>query len=683
MPPSSSPEHDSTQIGPYRTLRELGRGGQAVVWLALDSRIGRQVALKVLPPLGPGGEEAMRRFRREAEVSSRLEHPAICGVLEADFDRGTPYIAMRYVPGVTLARQLAAAQEARDPAPGVQELRRLAHFVEKCARALHLAHGLGVIHRDIKPGNLMVTEEGEPVILDFGLARDEEGAGAALSVSGEVSGTPAYMSPEQMTGRARADRRSDVWSLGIVLHEAATGVHPFACATREGLFQAILHDEPQDARSANPAIDRDLATILETATAKEPDRRYQTAMDFALDLQRWRENEPIRARPVSRVERAARWMQRKPALAASLSAILLLVLSSIGLLSYGLGASGRAEVEAVLRAAAEEARETADSERARAEAARAALEQVRADQVLAAELDEISMLMGTLWFGLGDAKSIVSLRPKYLDAFRRHGFDVEQDVEGTIERLDALRARDLELANAVEFSLRNLASIRGDTSGADSPQPTPGLIRILASFPAGQWPELDAADGRWRAEQTDDFSPLLTEEALAGKSAALLFDLAGTLLAVPERLSDAGRMLDRSLALDPGSFKGHYLRAALGFMELFQERERTPEETRVISAGIVHHMQVAEALRPRSGFVRAVLASGYALNQQYAEAGRSIDAAIALEPDNAQVWFLRARFFSYTPSPNVAIQACRRALELDPSLDAAREMLAALEARAK
>src|SRR5690349_5107122 len=439
MPPADPAAGDSTRVGPYRTLRELGRGGQAIVWLAEDSRIGRQVALKVLPPLGPGAEDAMKRFRREAEVAARLEHPAICGVLEADLDHGTPYIAMRYVAGETLAKRLAQSRDSGAPLPDEAALRELAHFAEKCARALHVAHEAGVIHRDVKPANVMVTPEGEPVILDFGLARQDDGSGQALSLSGEVSGTPAYMSPEQMTGRARTDRTSDVWSLGIVLHEAATLAHPFSAATREGLFQAILSEDPPDPRQQNPAIDRDLATILETATAKERERRYQTALDFAEDLRRWRANEPIRARPATRVERLARWMQRKPALAASLVAIVVLVGAASALLAYGVGASGRADVEAALRSTAEQARAVADLERAKAEAARAALEQVKLDERLAADVDELSMLMGTLWFGLQGEQAVPALGPKFFAAFRAFGADLERDVPSSIERLQGLR----------------------------------------------------------------------------------------------------------------------------------------------------------------------------------------------------------------------------------------------------
>ena len=228
------------RVGSYRLVRELGRGGQAIVWLAEDSRIGRQVALKMLPHLGPGGEEALRRFRREAEVTARLEHPGICGIYDADIDGETPYIAMRLVAGRTLAQILSEArkQENADvstswPPSSALGVRRVLHLFERVARALHAAHEAGVVHRDVKPGNVMIAEDESPVLLDFGLARDEQSDVATLTQSGDVFGTPAYMSPEQLTGGGAAiDRRTDVYSLAASLHEALTLSRPYEAPTR-------------------------------------------------------------------------------------------------------------------------------------------------------------------------------------------------------------------------------------------------------------------------------------------------------------------------------------------------------------------------------------------------------------------------------------------------------------------
>ena len=678
------------RIGSYRLVRELGRGGQAVVWLAEDRRIGRQVALKVLPPLGPGGEGALARFRREAEVTARLEHAGICAVLEADLDRGTPFIAMRFVAGETLAARIERARAAGAAPPDLEALRELASLFEKAARALHAAHQAGVVHRDVKPANLMVTPEAEPVILDFGLARDDESGAPALSLSGEVSGTPAYMSPEQMTGRARPDRRADVWSLGVALYEAATLAHPFAAATREGLYQAILERDPDEPRRHNRAIDRDLATILETATAKERDRRYQTAEDLAEDLRRWRAHEPIRARPAGRVERLARWVQRKPALAASLAAASVLALAASALLAYGVAASGRAGVEAALRSDAEAARAVAEAERGRAEAereraesARASLARAQADRALAAELDELDMQMGTLWFGLNARDSVGALAPRYLAAFRAWGVDLEDEVAaGSIgARIADLRARDGELARGVLQGLRNLSTVlAGDGGSAAVRQRVDGA---LASFPEASWPELEAAVRRWESERVDGFAELLAAPALEDRTAEQLHRLASVLFVTPGRVADAQCVLERSLALDPGSFRLHFQVAATGLAGVQAAFAADPAEARRQAGRAVHHMQVATALRPRSGFVRAMLATALALEQRYDEAVATIDAATELEPENAMVWTLRARFYAHTPWVDRAIEACRRAIELDPWLPEPVKLLEQLEARGK
>ncbi len=689
MSSSSVESNDAPRIGPYRTLRELGRGGQAIVWLAEDSRIGRQIALKVLPYLGPGGEDALRRFRREAEVASRLEHPGICAVLEADLDAGTPYIAMRYVPGETLARRLSRAKENGAAPPSGAELLELAQLFEKIARALHVAHEAGIVHRDVKPANLMITPEGEPVVLDFGLAREDDGTNHALSLSGEVSGTPAYMSPEQMTGRSRPDRRTDVWSLGIALFEALTLVHPFAAATREGLFQAIIDEEPPPARTLNAAIDRDLATILETATAKERDRRYQTALDFAEDLRRWTANEPIRARPVGRFERLRRWVQRKPALAASAAAIVVLLLGASALLAYGVGASSRAATEAQLRSVAESARQAADEarvlaerERQRADVARAAVEQVGRDHRFSDELDLLNMQLGTLLFGFNSKESVGALMPKYVAAFRDFGVDFqgERPVAELVGEFNSLRERDGELWNVAQESLRNLA---WNATQADDPAQAAlrkRVLDVLEAFPGVSWPELDAARERWRKEHVDDFAPLLADDVLSARSSVQLLEIAGALLGVPGHLADSRRIIERVLASDPGSFRLHYLAAAIGFMQAAQNPRDDSEPARAQRRELVHQMEIAVALRPRSGFVRAMFANALAVSGDIDNAVRTMDMATELDPKNALVWLYKARFYSYSPYVQPGIEACDRALALDPTLGGVRELKAQLEA---
>ena len=362
--PLDSSESDADHLGPYALEHELGRGGQGAVFLAEDTRLGRKVALKVLSGLGPGAKEHIKRFRREAELAGRLDHPGICGVHEAGIEGGVPFIAMRYIDGETLAQRIAHSKGsdeldgpetsfvdfsvvggggaddaggepvAGDPLSSTMDKSQLdatLALFEKTALALHAAHELGIVHRDIKPGNIIVTKDGEPVLLDFGLARADDGAGPSLTQSGDLFGTPAYMSPEQVAAqRIGIDRRTDIYSLGVTLFECLTLSRPFEAPTREGLYKAILTQEAPDARKLNPAISPELRIVLACTLEKNSDRRYATAEDFAEDLNRVRELRPIAARPVSRWLRAKRWAQRNPVLATATLGLFIAISSVAG-----------------------------------------------------------------------------------------------------------------------------------------------------------------------------------------------------------------------------------------------------------------------------------------------------------------------------------------------------------------
>lgn len=347
-------------IGRYRLLRELGRGGQGTVYLAEDTTLGRKVALKVLEGWGDPRPEVLARFRREASTASKLQHPGICAVYEAGTDGNTPYIAMQYVAGETLAQRITRAkhrgsQESTEetatavssksvflefadlPADAtinfaVEDLRPLDRhdidavvmIFERVARALHFAHEAGIVHRDVKPGNIMITDSGDPVILDFGLAREEDSVGPTMTRAGDLFGTPSYMSPEQL-GRTNSniDARSDVWSLGVSLYEALVLKRPFTAPTREGLYQAVLGKEPENPGRINRKIPDDLRVVVATALEKDRDRRYQTALDLAEELRRVRESVPIVARKIGAIGRTLRWAQREKAKAALVLVVIL------------------------------------------------------------------------------------------------------------------------------------------------------------------------------------------------------------------------------------------------------------------------------------------------------------------------------------------------------------------------
>ena len=398
--PTSQP--GAGRIGTYRILKELGRGGQGVVVLAEDERLKRKVALKVLTQAALTTPTQLERFRREAEIASKLDHPSICGVYDVGTADGVPYIAMRYVEGETLASHIArharknapsldptsfnlsttnfeddpptAAEASGDTeaegvrsgkgsGPSRRDFEALLAIVEKTSRAVHVAHEAGIVHRDIKPGNIMVQADGTPVVFDFGLARDETVQDASLTDTGFIIGTPAYLAPEQLSARGlRIDRRCDVYALGVTLYECATLTRPFEAATRQALFQAILTKSPEDPRKISRQVSQDLKVVIETALEKDRDRRYQTAEALAEDLRRIRERLPILARPVSSLGRVVRWAGRNPVVATAAGAVFLSL--AIGLVTT-LAQKSRADANAV--AAETSARESRNNA-ARAEA---------------------------------------------------------------------------------------------------------------------------------------------------------------------------------------------------------------------------------------------------------------------------------------------------------------------------
>jgi formylglycine-generating enzyme required for sulfatase activity/serine/threonine protein kinase len=322
------------KFGAFRLIEELGRGGQGEVWLAQDSRLRRRVALKILHRGVAASDDALLRFRREAEIASKLDHPGLCAVFDVGREQGRAWMAMRYVEGETVSKKIAA----RLGRPGdADAIAGWVKIVEDTARAVHAAHEVGVVHRDLKPSNVVVGKDGAPVVLDFGLARDEGSGQATLTAPGAVFGTPAFMAPEQLLGHAVIDRRADVFALGAVLFQALTGRLPREGPTFEAI-RAVAFDPIPTVRKLNPAVSEDLAVVVATALAPDLGLRYRTAADFADDLRRIRDGEPVRARPVGPLLRLRSWAKRNKALAAAtFGAFLALAVGLAFSLHFGLG----------------------------------------------------------------------------------------------------------------------------------------------------------------------------------------------------------------------------------------------------------------------------------------------------------------------------------------------------------
>ena len=392
--PPELTDHSQIPLGDFRLIREIGRGGMGVVYEAQQLSLGRRVAVKVLPFAAALDSSRLERFKNEAQAAARLHHTNIVPIYAVGMERGVHFYAMQLIEGHSLAASIkllrqatgrgdadlsssgtspagqrpsvhslvgrflrpadptdstdparqplpAAARQAETDAAGSTVLtsdhaspatyfRTVARLMQQAATALEHAHGQGVVHRDIKPGNLLLDPRGNLWVTDFGLAQFQ--ADVQLTRTGDMLGTLRYMSPEQAAGgRVLLDQRTDIYSLGVTMYELLTLEPAFDGSDRQVLLGRILHDEPRPPRALRADIPVELETIVLKATAKAPAERYATAQQLADDLGRWLDDRPILARRPTLRERAARWRRRHQALVRS--AIVVLCLASLGLVA--------------------------------------------------------------------------------------------------------------------------------------------------------------------------------------------------------------------------------------------------------------------------------------------------------------------------------------------------------------
>jgi serine/threonine-protein kinase len=322
-------------LGGFELVEVIARGGMGIVYHARRQRSPeRDVALKALPGAELVSEEARQRFKIEAQAMARLDHPHILPVYEIGEQDGTPFYTMKLATSGTLAQRITVY---------VGKCREVAELIATLAEAVQFAHSRGVLHRDLKPGNILFDDSGTMYVSDFGLAK-LVGTDTDLTRTIAMMGTPTYLAPELVNGgKHGVSAASDVWSLGVMLYELLAGRPPFRAENTAALLRQIVDDEPPAlvARSSQAGdevrlaatpysgrIPRDLAVITFKALAKDPARRYATAQKLADDLHRWLSGEPIHARPVPLAERVWLWAKRKPSLAAALTLLALTLIGS-------------------------------------------------------------------------------------------------------------------------------------------------------------------------------------------------------------------------------------------------------------------------------------------------------------------------------------------------------------------
>jgi serine/threonine-protein kinase len=569
------------QVPGYEVEAVLGRGGMGVVYRARHLTLHRTVALKMLLTGAFASPEELARFQREAVAVAGLRHANIVQVHDAGAVEGRPYFTMEFVEGGSLAQKVAGVP---------QPARQAAALVATLADAMQVAHQGGIIHRDLKPGNVLLTADGTPKISDFGLARrlDDD---AGPTRSGLPVGTPSYMAPEQAWGRTRAIGPGvDVYALGAILYELLTGRPPHRGDTAAGTMLQVAYDDPVPPARLNPRVPHDLETICLKCLHKEPQRRYGCAAALAEDLQRFLHGEAITARPEGRLERLARGMRRRPALAVGLTASVLLAIALVG---GGLWLS----------------RERAANERATKQLDR--VNQARRDQEFVARLDAIRLNRAAVVDGSFDTDANTRANKEQADsayevAFREAGFgDVQDDPAAVAARVEASNIRGALAASLDDWATSATDERRQrwllEVARRANPDPTGFRDRLL-----------DPAVWKDRAALTE-----LTAKALAAKpSVQLLVMLAGRL---QEAGGEAVLFLTQVQQEHPDDFWANF---TLG--EALRQKGEPGEAIR--------YLQAALAIRPQAAVAYNNLGRALAQAGRMDEALVRFQQALAIDP---------------------------------------------------
>jgi serine/threonine protein kinase/tetratricopeptide (TPR) repeat protein len=665
-----------TNFGDYELLEEIGRGGQGIVYRAHQKSLNRTVALKVIG-LGPWTTEAhLKRFRWEAEAAASLEHPCIVPIHEVGERDGQCYFSMKLVEGGQLDEVVR-----REPMP----IRQSAELIAKVARTVHYAHEHGILHRDIKPGNILLDKNGEPHLTDFGLAQLVE-TESTITGTLEVLGTPSYMAPEQAVGnKAQLTSATDVYGLGAVLYQLLTGYPPFAGGTTYETIRVLLNTEPRQPRLLNPKIDRDLSTICLKCLEKDPKRRYSSALALAEDLEHWLKHEPIRAHRTGILTRGRKWVRRNPSSAALITLLVALAAGS------GVVVWNRVFAVPMPKSIAVLPFENRSEDKANAYFTDGVQDEILTDLAKIADLKVISRT-SVLHYKSGVARNLREIAQQ---------LGVANVVEGSVQRsgnrvrvnaqlVDARTDehlwaqtydRDLadvfaiqsEIAKAIADQLQ--AKLSPNEKKAIEQPPTTDLaafdlysraksLLITASFSATSDPDrrkaielLDEA-----VKRDPSFFDAYCQLAYAHEQ-AYGFDHTPARLALAEAAVQAATWLRPDAAethLAHANYLYYGLRDYAGALaELEIARRALPNDPRLFElTGYIlrrrgqqeeglQNLERAVKLDPRNFFTLQQIALSYQLLGRYAEAIAALDRALTIVPDNVETRTTRGEFYVF------------------------------------
>lgn len=682
------------RLGDFHLLREIGRGGMGVVYEAEQVSLGRRVALKVLPYVGALDARQLQRFRNEAKAAASLRHDHIVQVHAIGCDHGVHYYAMEFIDGQTLAhyihglrpgggrlpatgpatldyapaepgvptRPVAALSTERSDPRGKAFYRRAAELIAQAADALEHAHSLGIVHRDVKPGNLLLDQDGRVYVSDFGLARF--GPDAALTISGDLLGTLRYMAPEQALARhGMVDHRADVYGLGCTLYELLTGRPAVDATDRAEMLRQIAFEEPVALRKLDKSMPVELETITFKALTKNPTERYATAGELAEDLRRWLGNQTIKAKPPTLRQKAAKWARRRQAVVWSAAVILLILTGSLGWLVRDWQtrrAIAEARVADALVAAEPKLRDgnpydpelVSAAQKAQAqlasplrESVRHQVEQLLADVKMLATFEEIRLGQAVVKDGRFDTGAA---EPAYEAAFREYGIDVTAlDVT---EVAAQIRAR--MIATHLAAALDNWARAREKAARNDWKR----LLEVAREVDPDSW--RCAFREAWANGRKGDLEKLLASapiQTLSPTTVGLLVGMFAREVGNTAKALEA--VLREAQQRCPADF---WINENLAMVLRVGLSPPRPGEA-------IGFSRAALALRPQSPGVHLNLGNALFNTGKYDEAMACFREAIRLQPDYAEAHSNLGQVLGQLGKLAEAEVALRKAIELRPS----------------